>query len=179
MSGRVTLVFTTSSHWLSRTIRALTVSDVSHVAVGTEMFGVPVLFHAALDSKTGQDGVQVTPRSRWLEDNIVVAEYEFVNDVSDKMGEMVGLIGEKYDKLGLVGYIAVLLAKWLGERIKNPLSSPRRFVCPRYALKLDPTGDKVPEWKGLDADHVTPHDLLVLCRSSVGFKVLSDVPDRS
>ena len=168
-------MFTTSSHWLSRSIRALTDGDTSHVAVGTDLYGVPVLFHAALDSRTGQDGVQVTPRSRWLDENVVVAEYEFVPDVSQSMGTMVELIGEKYDKMGLVGYVFVLLAKWLGKTLRNPLSSPTKLVCPRYVLRLDPTGTNVPEWNGLDHERVTPHDLLLLCRVGASFSRVTDV----
>ena len=169
------LVFTTSSHWLSRVIRALTRSDVSHVAIGTEVFGEPVLIHSALDGESGHTGVQITPRSRWLADNIIIAEYDIVPDITHNMGPMVRLLGSKYDRLGLLGYAAVIVAGWLGKQIMNPLSSPTALACPRYVLKLDPTGDLIPEWRGLDPERTPPHDLLVVCRAGTSFRRIVDI----
>lgn len=168
------LVFTTSSHWLSRVIRAVTASDVSHVAIGTEIFGQPVLIHSALDGDTGRNGVQITPRHRWLSDNTVVAEYAIIPDVTENMGSMVRLLCERYDKMGLIGYLIVIIAQYLGKKIMNPLSSPSRYVCSRYALQLDPTGQKIPEWAGLEPEKTTPHDLLVTCRKGASFRRVSD-----
>jgi hypothetical protein len=168
------LVFTTSSGYLSRAIRAMTRSTVSHVAIGTEIFGEPVLIHSALDGETGRTGVQITPRARWLRDNTTIAEYEIVPDVTSSMASMVRLLCERYDKLGLLGYVIVIVARWLGKKIMNPLSSSTRFVCSRYVLKLDPTGELIPEWKGLDAEQTTPQDLLQLCRSGKSFNRVTD-----
>jgi|SRR5579863_199833 len=170
------LVFTTSSHWLSKTVRWMTNSATSHVCLGTEIFGEPVLIHAAIDGETGHNGVQITPRDKWLDDNELVAEYAIIPEIGeDSMRPMIRLLCEKYDKLGLVGYVAVVVAKWLGKKIQNPLASAKALVCARYVLKLDPTGRLIPEWAGLDAEKTTPHDLLVLCRSGVSFSKVCDV----
>ena len=170
-----TLVFTTSSHWLSKTVRWVTNSETSHVCLGTEIFGEPVLIHSALDGDTGRNGVQITPRSKWEEDNVIVAEYDIVPDVIDNMRPMIRLLCEKYDKMGLLGYVIVIVAKWLGKKIMNPLASTNAFVCSRYVLKLDPTGELIPEWHGLDPEKATPHDLLLLCRSGSSFRLITDV----
>lgn len=170
-----TLVFTTSSHWLSRMVRWMTDSVTSHVCLGTEIFGEPVLIHSALDGETGRTGVQITPRSKWERQNIIVAEYDIVPDVSDNMRPMIRLLCEKYDKLGLLGYIVVIVAKWLGKKIMNPLASARAYVCSRYVLQLDPFGRLIPEWRDLDPEKTTPHDLLLLCRNGTSFKRLVDV----
>ena len=168
------LVFTTSSHWLSRVIRAATGSEVSHVAIGTELFGEPVLIHSALDGDTGRSGVQITPRNKWLEKNYIVAEYGIVPDVTGNMGPLIRLLCERYDKMGLLGYLIVIVAKYLGKKIMNPLSSPTKYVCSRYVLRLDQTGESIPEWSGLDPEKTTPHDLLVLCRSGASFCKVTD-----
>jgi hypothetical protein len=169
------LVFTTSSHWLSRTVRWMTSSATSHVCLGTEIFGELVLIHSALSGETGRNGVQITPRHKWLEDNIVVAEYDIIPDVTGDMGPMIRLLCEKYDKMGLLGYIIVIVARWLGKKIQNPLASGRALVCVRYVLKLDPTGRLIPEWAGLDPEKTTPQDLLVLCRVGPSFQRVTDV----
>lgn len=149
----------------------MTKSDVSHVALGAELFGEQVLIHAAINSKTGHTGVMITPRAEWFEDNDLIEEYEIVPDVSANMGPLIKLLGSKYDKLGLFGYGIVIIARWLGKRIMNPFSSPTSgLICPQYVLKLDPTGILIPEWKGLDPDNVTPHDLLLICRIGTSFK---------
>ena len=171
----ITLVFTTSSHWLSRVVRWVTNSDTSHVAIGAKVYGEDVLMHSGLDGETGQTGVQMTPRERWLNDNIIVAEYKIVPDVSGNMGSLIKLLCSRYDKLGLVGYALVIIAKWLGKQIMNPLSSPKMFVCARYVLELDKEGKLIPEWKGLQADQITPHDLLQLCAQGPSFTKIVDV----
>jgi hypothetical protein len=170
-----TLVFTTSSHWLSRVIRSLTSSATSHAAIGTEVFGEPVLIHSALDGETGKTGVQITPRNKWFRDNELVAEYEIIPDVVNNMRPMIQHLCDKYDKMGLIGYVIVLVAKWLGKKIMNPLASAKAYVCSRYVLKLDPSGELIPEWKGLDPQLTTPQDLLLLCRGGQSFKRVTDV----
>jgi hypothetical protein len=169
------LVFTTSSHWLSRTVRWMTASATSHVCLGAEIFGEQVLIHSVLDGETGRNGVQITPRHKWLEHNTLVAEYDIIPDVASNMGPMIRLLCEKYDKMGLVGYMVVIVAKWLGKKIRNPLVSAKALVCARYVLKLDPTGGLIPEWAGLDPEKTTPHDLLQVCRSSPSFRRVTDV----
>jgi len=151
----------------------VTESEVSHVAIGTEIFGEPVLIHSALDGDTGRSGVQITPRNKWLRDNYVVAEYDIVPDVSENMGSLIKLLCERYDKMGLVGHLIVIAAKYLGKKIMNPLSRPNYWVCSRYVLKLDPSGQTIPEWAGLDPEKTTPHDLLMLCRTGASFRELT------
>ena len=168
------LVFTTSAHWLSRVIRWMTASEVSHVAIGTEIFGEPVLIHSALDGETGRNGCQITPRDRWLADNTLVAEYTVIPDVSANMGSLIKLLCERYDKMGLIGYVVVIVAKYLGKKMMNPLSHPSKYVCSRYALKLDPEARAIPEWAGLDPEKTTPHDLLLLCRTGPSFSRVTD-----
>ena len=153
----------------------MTSSETSHVCLGTEIFGEPVLIHSALDGETGRTGVQITPRSKWEEDNTIVAEYDIIPNVAGNMGPMIRLLCEKYDKMGLLGYVIVIVAKWLGKKIMNPLASTNAFVCSRYVLKLDPTGDLIPEWHDLDPEKATPHDLLLLCRTGNSFKRITDV----
>lgn len=169
------LVFTTSSHWLSKTVRWMTNSETSHVCLGTEIFGEPVLLHSAIDGETGQNGVQITPRSKWLEDNELVAEYNILPEIGEeRMRPMIRLLCEKYDKMGLIGYIVVIVAKWLGKKIQNPLAHARALVCARYVLKLDPEARAIPEWAGLDPEKTTPHDLLLLCRTGPSFSRVTD-----
>lgn len=153
----------------------MTNSDTSHVCLGTEIFGEPVFIHSALDGDTGRTGVQITPRSKWEKDNIIVAEYDIIPAVVSNMRPMIQLLCEKYDKAGLLGYVIVIVAKWLGKKMMNPLASTNALVCSRYVLKLDPTGELIPEWHGLDSEKATPHDLLLLCRSGISFRRITDV----
>jgi hypothetical protein len=154
----------------------MTNSVTSHACLGTEIFGEPVLIHSAIDGETGRTGVQITPRSKWLEDNELVAEYDIIPEVDEaRMQPMIRLLCEKYDKMGLLGYVLVIVAKWLGKKIMNPLASGKAYVCSRYVLKLDPTGDLIPEWKGLVPETTSPEDLLVLCRNGASFRRVVDV----
>jgi hypothetical protein len=163
----VTLVFTTTGSWVSAIIRWFTGGIASHVAIGTDLHGVPVLLHADVG------GVQLSHRGRFFGDfgsNAVVAEYRFVGDVAEaRLARAVAHLGDRYDYAGLFGYAPVMVARWLGKKIRNPLASPRAMVCSEFVLLLDVGGDLVPAWQGLDPERTTPEDLLAICKESVAF----------
>jgi hypothetical protein len=158
-----TLIFTTSSSLLSRVIRWFTRSACSHVAIGTELAGMPVLVHATAG------GVQVTARSEWLASNQLVAEYAFRRPSDASLRHALKHLGEKYDYLALIGF-AVAIAAWrlLKVWMRNPFASPRAMVCSEFVLHLDHAG-RIPEWRGLDPERTHAQDLLTHCEEEVSF----------
>lgn len=161
----LSIVFTVSDSFVSKAIRWVTKSETSHVAIGTEIFGVPVFMHSTVG------GVQITPRERYLKNNRVVAEYVANVDVESKLRNNVmkvaEYLGEKYDYIGLVGY-AILIFAWrlFRKKIKNPLASPTAMVCSEFVVHLNADGD-IPEWDGLDPERTHPQELLERCEKEV------------
>jgi len=161
----ITIIFSTSTSILSRLIRRFTRSQTSHTAIGTEMHGVPVVIEATVG------GVRIFPRARWQRGRPIVAEARCLLDLERGLAHAIEHVGDRYDYKGLVGNLFVLIARWLGKKIKNPLASPKAVICSELVLHLDHEGH-VPEWKGLDPEATTPEDLLRLCRIGQSFALL-------
>jgi hypothetical protein len=147
-----TLLFTRCPTLVSRAIRWVTGSATSHVTIGgVELAGADVVLQAT----TG--GVQVTPRAALLAENDLVEEYEVLGPCDVRRGVLE--LGERYNYVGLFGYLFVQIARWFGRKIKNPLSDPHAVVCSEFALTLGiaALGDLPPR-------DSTPQDLLEACR---------------
>jgi hypothetical protein len=159
------IVFSTTNHLLSRAIRWLTSSQVSHCSIHAEMAGVPVVIEATIG------GVRIIPLSKWATGNTVVGSFEPRLDMISGLAHAVEHVGDRYDYVGLLGYIPVLLARWLRLRCRNPLASPSAMVCAELILHLD-HGGNVPEWRGLDPEATTPQDLLSAMTAGGSFRAL-------
>jgi hypothetical protein len=131
---------------------------VSHVAIGgLELNGVPVVLHASVG------GVQVTPRSSFLYSHTLVSEYAFQNVEVDVPGAIVAL-GERYDYVGLFGYVVVAVGRWFGKKLKNPFASPHATVCSEFVFALDRDKSRLPEWSSLVPSSTEPQDLVEIAR---------------
>ena len=159
----MTLIFSTSSGWISGLIRWFTKSRASHVMIGCEVMGVSMLMHCT------EGGVQFTPRKKWFGDgNKLVAEYTFKPDVSEGVKHATDLLGERYDYLSIIGFIWVIFWGWLKVKVKNPLASKGAMVCSEFILHVDHK-DKIPEWNDLEYETTTPEDLLKACEKKISF----------
>ncbi len=165
----MTLIFSTSKSLISRLICWFTKSPASHVMIGLEIHGIPMLLHCTAG------GVQVTPRTKWFRDSELVAEYTFRPDILEGLRYAFMQLGVKYDYVSLLGFIPVLLFRWLRVKIKNPLASAKSMVCSEFILHVD-HAHKIPEWVGLDPETTSPQDLLVVCRKEQSFAKLVDRP---
>jgi hypothetical protein len=148
--------FSTTGGWLSRIIRRVTGSPVSHsfVVYHSDTFGKDMVLEAS-----GQ-GFRVMAWRRFDKENKLVAMYRLkVEDavLRDALGKLADRLGDAYDTLSLFGY---LLRKWF--RLKRvPFDSRRKLVCSEaVALFLG--------WCGMpfaDVGVVTPQVLLDFAES--------------
>lgn len=158
---KMTLVFSTSSSWISKAIRWFTRSKSSHCMIGLEVHGTPMLLHCTAG------GVQFDPRDKWFKGNVLVSEWQFKDDVGageEGLRHAMSHLGENYDYLTLFGWgLVILLWRYLKVRAKNPLSSPTAMVCSEFALHVgmkEEGKQTIPEWEGLDPEHTHCQDLL-------------------
>lgn len=150
-----TLVFTTSTNFVSKAIRWFTRSRASHVMLGIEIFGQPFLLHSTAG------GVQITPRSKWMKENTLVSEFRFKPDISGGVQNALQLLGTKYDYLTLFGWgFAILMWRYLRVKVKNPLKSPTAVVCSEFVMRINDHTTYIPEWAGLDPEETHAQDLL-------------------
>lgn len=155
---RPKILFTRGSNPLSRLIMWLTRSEVSHTAIaGLMMEGHEMVIHATVG------GVRPMLRTHFEASHEIVAEYEILPDVCVKAA--LEKLCERYDYVGLFGYIPVMIARKLRLLVRNPLASPGAVVCSELILSLDPEREIFPEWRDYPADATTPEDLLSDCRT--------------
>jgi len=155
----VTLVFSRGAGPLSRFIMLATRGRASHAMIGLELYGVEILLHATIG------GVQATTRAKKFKSCRFVAEYEILQDVSVGVAEALRRLNERFDYVGLLGYIPVLFWRWLGRKIKNPLASPGATVCSEFVMELDSESAPIHSWAGRDPERMTPEDLLRICEA--------------
>jgi len=147
------LVFTSSSSLLSRLIRKVTQSEVSHVALELALEGVPVYLHADVG------GVQISTAAAFYANRKKVYAFSFKEPVSPKLA--VEYIGARYDYLSLAGHLLRSFIRWLGYSYRRPLQSPRALVCSEFIARLG-----LSSFVGLDPENTTPQDLLEVCKSA-------------
>jgi hypothetical protein len=143
--------FSTTGGWLSRIIRRMTGSPVSHsfVVYHSSAFGKDMVLEAS------GKGFRVMAWRRFDTENKLVAMYRLKVDdavVREALGKLADRLGDAYDTLSLIGY---LLRKWF--RLKRvPFDSRKKLVCSEaVALFLG--------WCGMpfeDVGVVTPKVLL-------------------
>jgi len=143
--------FSTTGGWLSRIIRRVTGSPVSHsfVVYHSAVFGKDMVLEAS------GHGFRIMAWQRFDTENKLVAMYRLKVDdalLHQALGKLSDRLGDAYDTLSLFGY---LIRKWF--RLKRvPFDSRKKLVCSEaVALFLD--------WCGMpfeDLGVVTPQILL-------------------
>jgi hypothetical protein len=150
-----TLVFTATSTLLSRAIRAMSHSDVSHCGFGLTVDGARFVADSALL------GCEMTTRERWLRSHQLVHEFEIPDADRPRTVDVLAALGAGYDYSGMLGYLPVWIARWFGRKIQNPLGSPTQNVCSEYVVR---TMKSSKSWSLVDPANAYPGDLVRLCR---------------
>jgi hypothetical protein len=159
----LTVLFMTSDSWVSKLIRWFTKGRVSHVAIGMEVMGAPMVLHATVG------GVQMWTRARATGGEILVAEYKIIPDITGGVKAGFEHLGDKYDYVGLFGYIFVMIGRLIKQKWKNPLASSHAWVCSEFVAHCD-SENKLPEWHKYADSGTDPEDLLDACEASPDFE---------
>ena len=138
-------------------------SRITHAGIGLNIDGVPHILHATWPK------VVLVPRDQVLQSHNVVAEFEVIPDISNEIEIAEKKVGEPYSLLTLFGYIAVVIGKYFGVGIDNPLSSKSAVVCSEFVVEVD-VNHEIHEFDELDASDITPADLYFLCAYGDSFR---------
>ena len=163
----ISVCFSTTNHLVSRVIRFVTRSEVSHALLTyqDETLGKVMVLEAV------GVGFRMVPWTKWRQGNTLVARFGVVRGAPGEaisqevqvraLQALAGLLGEEYDTLGALGYVFKRLFKYAFKKLRNPFQSPHKLFCSeavalflRY-LKLLP--------EKLDPAFQSPGDLLSLC----------------
>lgn len=152
------LVFSTSDRWISKAIRRVTGSRVSHVAFLTLASEQTVVLHADVG------GVQFTPLAEFLRKNRIVEAYEratcTTRDEACSLARAMAKLGDSYDYASIVTRAVARFVQWFGVKFRNPLRSPRSVVCSEFVART------VSDFARYSAEDVEPEDLRSHCANS-------------
>jgi hypothetical protein len=156
---RARVVFTTSRSWYSAIIRWAQGSSASHVMLQFDVFGQDLFMHASVG------GIQFSPRERFLKSNRVVSEFEIQGEVPrERIAQMIDHLNDSYDYVGLVGFaVTIGWRKITGRNTHNLLASHTAMVCSEFVARLDPNGELIGSFAGLEPEITTPETLRLAC----------------
>jgi hypothetical protein len=166
----IRIAFSRNSSLLSRLIRWVSKGRVSHSLARLTLGGIPFVVESVLM------GVRMVTWTRWQKAAPLYAEYQLLRPEPSQEQLQAALddLGDFYDYVGLLGYIPVLLWRWMGRKRRNPLASASSQVCSEFVVRflqhLYPLDDV---FQLIDPETVTPEDLLKLCEeTTTTFKAL-------
>lgn len=157
--GRIRIGVSTPKRWnpLSPLIRAVLGTPYSHIWLLLD----DALFDVDMVLGTEREGFMLVPYERFLRQNDVVMIYDPHPDYRLDVGlrAVAPLIGEPYDKVGLLGMAWVMLARWFKRKVRNPLASSKAMFCSEAVAKVLVTSS-VPEAAMLVPERATPEDVV-------------------
>lgn len=157
--GRIRIGVSTPKRWnpLSPLLRLVMGTPYSHIWILLD----DALFDVDMVLGTETQGFQLIPYERFLKHNNVIMVYDPHPDYRLDVGlrAVAPLIGEPYDKVGLLGMAWVMLCRWMKRKARNPLASSRALFCSE-AVALVLVKSVVPEAAMLVPDHATPEDVV-------------------
>jgi len=148
--------FSTSNSVISKIIRKLTRSEVSHTYLKHNIEGHDLVLHA------NEHGVEFDKYVDFNRKFTIVAEYDLImTDAQEKafIFYAVQQVDRPYDFLALVGFAWVLLNKAFKRKIGNPFKNKAAYFCSELML----TSLQAAKFFGsehLDRDLTTPEDLM-------------------
>lgn len=165
MTVPIRIGFSASRGLLGRFVRWFTRSPINHTWIAVRSMGLELIIHSTVG------GVQVDLRDKWEKRNRVVEEYRVIPDVTEGFHKAMSYLGDRYDYLGLLGFVPYYIGRWFGRKVKNPWASTRAVVCSELIVRLR-AGGKLPEWDSLDPESTAPSDLLEACQNSEHFSLM-------
>lgn len=162
----LTLTFTTSRSWISRLIRFFDRSPASHVSILFESAELGGSW--ALEADLA--GVRLRPEARWARGKRVVGRFRSRSSLPGNLRAAAALVGRRYDVTALVGFAwAILMWRWFRRKVRNPLASPRAYVCSEFVVHLR-EGGGLPEFEGLDPERTSPRVLWRVLKDGMSFE---------
>lgn len=148
--------FSTSNSVISKIIRKLTKSKVSHTYIKCHIEGHDLVLHA------NQHGVEFDKYKDFKKKFKIVAEYDikFV-DAQEKvfLSHAIKQLDRPYDFLSVAGFLWVLLNKSFGRQVKNPFKNKAAYYCSELIV-ASLNAAHFPGVADLDRNITSPEDLL-------------------
>lgn len=155
----ITVGFSTTNFWISKAIRWITRSKVSHAWVGfyDESLGINFVIQAE------SWGLELRPRKRWEQENSLVAEYTPIGgDLTASLHWLIDCLGNKYDFGSLFWSGIANFFKRYAKSISKKFvwNSPTRLMCSESVIRFLDKGSYA-SVKDFDPEITSPEQLLI------------------
>jgi hypothetical protein len=151
--------FSSSNSWISRLIRWLTSSDVSHTFLLVTIDGKEFVAEAAFS------GFRLILKRNWDKDNRVADLFTPIVSLDKGWEAVEDWLGERYGYEGIFGYMWVVLGRMIKRKWHNPIHESKALFCSEANTKvLQESG-----WPGadqLDAASMSPGALRDFVKAS-------------
>ena len=154
MSQPYRIGFSTTNHLVSRIIRKLTGSIVSH----TWVLYYDEDFKCDCVIEFTKGGCRLSTFDRFKQRNLIVKIWTPQCSVQKGFVGLRNFLEAGYDYIGLFGMLFVLFARWLKKKIRNPFASSKKLFCSECVVRLLQNAE-YPRSDTLDPETVTPDDL--------------------
>lgn len=155
--------FSTSNRLLSRLIRFITRSSVSHVyiCIPINKHNVNLIFQASGLAVNMESSINFIEHSKIIREIAIPLSEE---QEIELMTFVFDTLGKPYSLLQLVGMIWVIGCKTIGLHVKNPFrDGDHSYVCVELIAKI---------LKLKGAEEMTPQDLLDWCDANLDKKII-------
>ena len=124
--------FSTGKSLLSRIIRWLTQSSVSHawLLYFDVDFGCDMVLESTLE------GVRIIPYDVFKKNNIIVKVAIPSCNLKQGLAKAGSILGEHYDFTGLFGMLWVLFGRWFKKKWQNPLDNAHSLFCSEFVARV-------------------------------------------
>lgn len=157
----INICFSTANSVISKVIRWITRSSVSHAFI---TFRDDTLDQVFVMEANGR-GFMLTPWKKWQLKNRMVHRYELAVSEDVQLGSLRSLgdsLGSQYDYVSLLGFVFRRFVR----RMANPFSDSKKFICSEaVATFLHDSGLKQFE----RPETFTPEDIYAIARESEDF----------
>lgn len=157
MDPEIRIVFTAGTHWVSRAIRWVLRSEVSHVFIDYPS----AVWGGRWVAESTKGGVRKVPAIKAR--NHLHSEFVCRFDARSGFSAVSRYFGDEYDYVGaaVVGVLA-LLWRWFKVKVRNPLRSSRAQFCSELVARIL-IGSNVPGTERWDPEKAGPGRLLRFC----------------
>lgn len=132
---KVRVGFSRTNTFISKAIRIITKSEVSHVylRIEDEFLGVPLILHS-----DKHPGVCVVHAPIFEADNQIIAEFEIEAKLLDySIRKNFSLLGKEYDRWRLFAWAWVIaFSRWMKRKLQDPTEDPRKLICVDFVLLI-------------------------------------------
>lgn len=150
----IQVLFSHSRGLISWLIRKVTNSQCSHTAFlyTDDTLGLNMVMEAQ------ESGFRLIPYNKFLRENVLVAAFTLDTDLTSGIKWAANWLGTRYDTMGMLGMLWVLLGRTFKKRFHNPFQNSHSMYCSEMeTIVLQRCGV---EWlKDMDPSTITPQDL--------------------